>query len=102
MYGRFFFVGFTVHFWGPAYVWFMFLLGSGVWLLDAGSSETFNRGPIRVKKERTRKCPCEFARRAPQKSRRISLAGVGRAKSVALEMNSRDPLEREMPAAGGV
>ena len=30
----FFVVGWTVHFWGMAYIWFLFLLGSGVWLLD--------------------------------------------------------------------
>jgi O-antigen ligase len=30
----FFLVGWTVHFWGAAYIWFIFLLGSGVWLLD--------------------------------------------------------------------
>ena len=30
----FFLVGWTVHFWGAAYLWFLFLLGSGVWLLD--------------------------------------------------------------------
>jgi hypothetical protein len=28
------FVGTTVHFWAAGYVWFLFLLGSGVWLLD--------------------------------------------------------------------
>ncbi|HWK68760.1 MAG TPA: polymerase [Rhizobiaceae bacterium] len=31
------FVGTTVHFWTAAYAWFLFLLGSGVWLLDAKS-----------------------------------------------------------------
>jgi O-antigen ligase len=31
----YFFVGCTVHFWESAYVWFLFLLGSGVWLLNA-------------------------------------------------------------------
>jgi hypothetical protein len=31
----FFLVGWTVHYWGAAYIWFIFLLGSGVWLLDA-------------------------------------------------------------------
>ncbi len=31
----FFLVGWTVHYWGTAYLWFIFLLGSGVWLLDA-------------------------------------------------------------------
>ncbi|QFU17872.1 O-antigen ligase family protein [Microvirga thermotolerans] len=30
----FFLVGWTVHFWNGTYVLFMFLLGSGVWLLD--------------------------------------------------------------------
>jgi O-antigen ligase len=31
----YFFVGCTVHFWTTAYVWFLFLLGSGVWMLNA-------------------------------------------------------------------
>src|SRR5262249_35694819 len=31
----FFFVGCTVHFWDAAWVFFLFLLGSGVWILDA-------------------------------------------------------------------
>jgi hypothetical protein len=30
----FFIVGWTVHLWGVAYIWFVFLLGSGAWLLD--------------------------------------------------------------------
>ena len=30
----FFVVGWTVHFWGKGYIWLLFLLGSGVWLLD--------------------------------------------------------------------
>ncbi|WP_156952377.1 O-antigen ligase [Bradyrhizobium sp. WSM1743] len=30
----FFLAGWTVHYWGTAYTWFIFLLGSGVWLLD--------------------------------------------------------------------
>jgi hypothetical protein len=38
--------GWTVHFWNATYVLFMFLLGSGVWLLDAkgGSMRTKRRG----------------------------------------------------------
>ncbi|UQR61041.1 O-antigen ligase family protein [Bradyrhizobium sp. C-145] len=32
----FFLVGWTVHYYGTAYLWFIFLLGSGVWLLDVG------------------------------------------------------------------
>jgi hypothetical protein len=31
----FFLTGWTVHFWGTAYVLFLFLMGSGVWILDA-------------------------------------------------------------------
>lgn len=27
-------VGFTVHFWAAAYAWFMFMLGSGIWILE--------------------------------------------------------------------
>jgi len=30
----FFLVGWTVHFWDAAYVLFVFLMGSGVWILD--------------------------------------------------------------------
>ena len=30
----FFLVGWTVHFWDAAYVLFLFLMGSGVWILD--------------------------------------------------------------------
>lgn len=32
----FFLVAWTVHFWDAAYVLFLFLMGSGVWMLDAG------------------------------------------------------------------
>lgn len=35
----FFLVAWTVHFWGAAYVLFMFLMGSGVWLLDVQSNK---------------------------------------------------------------
>jgi O-antigen ligase len=35
----FFFVGSTVYFWAASYVWFLFLLGSGVWLVDAKRTE---------------------------------------------------------------
>lgn len=34
-----FFVGCTAHFWGATYVWFLFLLGSGAWMLDAKAEE---------------------------------------------------------------
>ena len=32
----FFFTGWTVHFWGNVYVLFLFLMGAGVWILEAG------------------------------------------------------------------
>ncbi len=32
------FTGWTVHFWGSSYVFFMFMLGSGSWLLDSAAS----------------------------------------------------------------
>ena len=43
----FFVTGWTVHFWGNVYVLFLFLMGAGVWMLEAGevdgvgSSATF-------------------------------------------------------------
>lgn len=33
----FFLVGWTVHYWNATYVLFIFLMGSGLWLLDAGT-----------------------------------------------------------------
>ncbi|MBO9127516.1 O-antigen ligase family protein [Rhizobium sp. 16-488-2a] len=35
----FVFVGSTVHFWSAVYCWFFFLVGCGVWLLDAGRAD---------------------------------------------------------------
>ena len=35
----FFLVGCTVHFWDVAWVFFLFLMGSGVWILDARAKE---------------------------------------------------------------
>jgi hypothetical protein len=35
----FFLIGWTVHFWDTAYVLFLFLMGSGVWMLDAQAKE---------------------------------------------------------------
>jgi len=36
----FFLVSWTVHFWDAAYVLFLFLMGSGVWILDVETKET--------------------------------------------------------------
>lgn len=35
----FFMVGWTVHFWGAAYAWFLFVVGSGMWLLDVEAAD---------------------------------------------------------------
>jgi hypothetical protein len=40
-----FLVGWTVHYWGTAYLWFIFLLGSGVWLLDARTDGNYRYRP---------------------------------------------------------
>ena len=40
-----FMVGWTVHFWDAAYVLFLFLMGSGVWILDV---ETKERAALRA------------------------------------------------------
>ncbi len=46
----FFLVGWTVHYYGTAYLWFIFLLGSGVWLLDVriddGGKRQGNHGAV--------------------------------------------------------
>lgn len=49
----FFLVGCTIHFYGPIYVWFMFLLGSGAWMLDLDVGE--GASPRRPISSRTRK-----------------------------------------------
>ncbi len=36
----FFLVGCTVHFWAATYAWFIFMLGSGVWIMDVTTNET--------------------------------------------------------------
>ncbi|WP_050980235.1 O-antigen ligase family protein [Sinorhizobium sojae] len=43
----YFLVGWTVHFWNATYVLFLFLLGSGSWLLDAGADDgSTTRSPL--------------------------------------------------------
>lgn len=41
----FFLAGWAVHFWGAVYLYFLFLMGSGVWLLDAVGKEAIVREP---------------------------------------------------------
>ena len=49
----FFLVSWTVHFWDAAYVIFLFLMGSGVWILDArGQGENFSVGLRRRQRSR--------------------------------------------------
>ncbi|YCI04648.1 O-antigen ligase family protein [Ensifer sp. D2-11] len=50
-FSTYFFVGCTVHFYGATYVWFMFLLGSSVWLLDVRPDETTSHLPTTRKRK---------------------------------------------------
>lgn len=51
-FSTYFFVGCTVHFYGATYVWFMFLLGSSVWLLDVRPDENTSHFPTTPKRKR--------------------------------------------------
>lgn len=44
--------GCTVHYWNALYVWFMFLIGSGVWMLDDEKPQQVTAGPSREHRER--------------------------------------------------
>ena len=62
----FFLAGWTVHFWMATYVLFMFLLGSGMWLLDSDGGAITDarsrRRPVRMSRPAA---PTRFSRRAP-------------------------------------
>jgi O-antigen ligase len=49
----FFLVGWTAHFWDAAYVLFLFLMGSGVWMLDVESKD---RAALRPKSIQAARC----------------------------------------------
>jgi hypothetical protein len=49
----FFLVGWTVHFWNSTYVLFLFLLGSGLWMLDARPAGTSPVGTRRTAQVRS-------------------------------------------------
>ena len=49
----FFLMGWTVHFWDAAYVLFLFLMGSGVWMLDVESKD---RAALRPKSIQAARC----------------------------------------------
>jgi O-antigen ligase len=49
----FFMVGWTGHFWDTAYVLFLFIMGSGVWMLDVASKD---RVALRVKRIKAVRC----------------------------------------------
>jgi hypothetical protein len=65
----FFFTGWTVAFWGNIYVLFLFLMGSGVWILDAQATNRDGLGkrdqPNELlgasRRRRLTKCPAESA-----------------------------------------
>ncbi|MEE4209737.1 MAG: hypothetical protein V2I43_10770 [Parvularcula sp.] len=46
-----FLTGWTVHYWNATYVLFMFLLGSGVWLLDADAKDRFSSDELTLRKD---------------------------------------------------
>jgi hypothetical protein len=50
----YFFVGTTVYFWAASYVWFLFLLGSGVWLLNGEGADDIAAAPVRGSRQATR------------------------------------------------
>ena len=64
----FFLVGWTVHFWNATYVLFMFMLGSGMWLLDAGSVATTDRASARRRDIQERRAPLRRAGRVRLRS----------------------------------
>lgn len=45
------FTGWTVHFWGSSYVFFLFLLGSGSWLLETGAPTENRMGRSRPERQ---------------------------------------------------
>jgi O-antigen ligase len=47
----FFLVGCTVHFWAATYAWFIFMLGSGVWIMDIAT----HQAPQAIRQIRSRK-----------------------------------------------
>jgi hypothetical protein len=47
----------TVHFWNAVYVWFMFVIGSGLWMLDEPSEPPKADGRGRPKREQSRARP---------------------------------------------
>jgi hypothetical protein len=66
----FFLVGWTGHFWDAAYVQFLFLMGSGVWMLDVESKD---RAALRAKSIQAAGCEpsahsIRFHRRGPHRA----------------------------------
>ncbi|MDQ0322168.1 hypothetical protein QO002_004374 [Pararhizobium capsulatum DSM 1112] len=72
----YFLVGWTVHFWNATYVLFLFLLGSGAWLLDAGTPER------RTARNRTSRSD-QAADPAPQPRRRYPARASWQPKPIA-------------------
>jgi len=72
----FFVVGWTVHFWGMAYSWFIFMLGSGAWLLDVRTENVAARSSGRPKEAQGKalgpRCP------SPEPHKAYSNPKVGR------------------------
>jgi hypothetical protein len=46
--------GFTVHYWNAIYCWFLFLVGSGVWMLEHGPAQTSTKASRGMRMEQDR------------------------------------------------
>lgn len=64
--------GWTVHFWNATYCLFMFLLGSGVWLLDAVDSQK-STVPEDTPKKGGRRYMSTSRQRHPKRPRRVNI-----------------------------
>lgn len=68
----FFLVGWTVHFWMATYVLFMFLLGSGMWLLEPAPAAAAEGEPVRAGRAPAVRRPVPQRRRIPGPAVRVA------------------------------
>ena len=55
--GGMIFAGMTVHYWNAMYIWFLFLLGSGAWILREEGDSQNDDGPSGKRRGRARRAP---------------------------------------------
>jgi hypothetical protein len=79
----FFVVGWTVHFWNSLYILFLFLLGSGVWILDAGTHKVSSPDRTAVSNRRAAATPASTRLPRSKDSRSLAtIRGQSRDRSV--------------------